>query len=258
MNQENLHEWISRYTDGELNEVELKQFLAILASDPEVRSEAVLDRELTDFLRDRDLLSFLEVIDQARYRKRFGFGLNCLLLAAVMTILVALSGVWIYIHPVWKSRLFSPEREVVSTGIHRRGSSANELPFVRRSPGFFPIGISGGEQDQGLLAANFQPLTYLEGWVGVVTRSGRFSLLSPQSNLAIHPGDTVKFSWRNQGITSVTFYVINNRGELVVSREGIRGISLTLLTTSWEEGLYYWKFLDQDNLLHVGKIFIRK
>ncbi|MBL7139221.1 MAG: hypothetical protein ISS17_10660 [Bacteroidales bacterium] len=256
-NQEYLHEWISRYNDGELKGKELEQFLRILASDPEVRSETYLDRELTAFLQDRDLLEFRELLDQARNKKRWGFGLNSLLLAALLIILIALCGFWIYHNPIEKIHPFF-QGQVAESISQESSSQKDDALYLRKSPGFPAFQSAEGEPDPTLLDANFQPLIYMEGWVGVTTRAGHFALLSPASTVTIHSGDTLRFHWRGEGLSALSFDVVNNRGEKVVSREGIQGTSLTLLTASWQEGLYYWKFLEQDNLVSVGKIIISK
>jgi len=257
-NHEYLHEWISRYNDGDLKGEELEQFLQILSSDPEVRSETNLDRELTEFLQDSDLLEFRELLDQARCKKRRGFGLNCLLLAALMIVLVALSGFWIYLDPVKRGHPFLPGEEAIESATQKSPSQNKQALPLRRNPGFYAFQTRESKPGQDLLAANFEPLIYMEGMVGIVTRAGDFGLLSPGKIVTIVPGDTLRFHWSDDGKTSLSFEVINNRGDNMISREGVSGVSLTLLTISWKEGLYYWKFLDNDNLVSVGKILIKR
>ncbi len=257
-NHEDIYEWISRYNEGDLKGEDLKRFLQILASDPEIRADTELDRELTEFFKDRDLLEFLNVLDQVKRNKRQGFGLNCLLLAALLIILVSISGFWAYMNPLRTGHPRIRESVVVTTDVESTQSQGKIEPILRKSPGYPEILIGSDIKDLNLLAANFQPLNYMEGMVGIVTRTGQFNLLSPENMVMLVPGDTIQFHWKNSGETDPSFEVINNRGEIIVSREVIAGGSLTLPTHSWKEGLYYWKFLLQENLVSVGKITIKR
>ncbi|MFH1936164.1 MAG: hypothetical protein ABIK52_01210, partial [Bacteroidota bacterium] len=94
--------------------------------------------------------------------------------------------------------------------------------------------------------------------VGMVTRAGHFFLLSPECTVTILRGDTLRFNWQGNARGTLSFEVINNRGEQIVSQEEISGACLSLLTNSWQEGLFYWKFFDEDNLVSVGKIILKR
>lgn len=258
IDKENLHEWISRYTDGELDKSELAEFQLILDSDPGVRSEVALDRELTDFLHDKDLLEFLELLERTLRNRRPGFGLNCLLLAALLTFLLAFSGFWIYIQPICGKWPVPAEGEKVCPGGNGSGKSGQILPMIRRSPGFFPPALTLKNMEPELLAANFRPLMYLEGWVGITTRSAPFILLTPDPVISVHPGDSIMFTWRGCEHDTLSFTLFDNRGEQLLKRNGVAERHLVLLTVSLPDGLYYWKFTDHTNLLQVGKILVRK
>ncbi len=257
-NHEDIYTWVSRYNEGDLKGEELKKFLQMLASDPEIRSETELDRELTEFLQDRDLLEFLKILDQARSKKRRGLGLNCLLVAAMLIILMALSGLWIYLNPLRTGHPMMNNGLAVTSDSQKSYSQNRDPLFLRKTLGFPAIQFRENIKNPDLLAANFEPLTYLEGMVGVVTRASHFCLLSPGTIATLAPGDTLRFNWKETGGNHVSFEVLNNHGECIISQEDISGASLTLLTYSWQEGLYYWKIINRDNLVSVGKIIIRR
>ncbi len=254
---ENIYKWISRYNEGELNGKEMDEFLKILSSNPEIRSDIELDKELTEFLQDKDLIEFRRILDQARVNRRRGFGMNCLLIAALLTALVAFGGFWLYQNPFGKHPMI---KNGVAETLDKQKSKAenSESVFLRNAPGFSVAPFSKYNLSCDNLAANFRPLGYMEGMVGVVSRAGNFHLLSLNSQITIIPGDTLRFRWEEDVGGHLSFLVMNNRGEFVASRDSIFQSSLAIPTILWTEGLYYWKFIHRDNLVSVGKIIIRR
>lgn len=253
-----IDEWISRYNDGDLRGEELEQFLQLLASDPAISSDTELDREISGFLQDRDLLEFLRFLEESRYRRSRGFGLNCLLLAALMLIFVMIGGIWIF-QNTFRNGYPMVRKEVDSRSKAGQISCQNGARYFLRKPlGFPAIRNWDNAKGQDLLAANFRPLPFMEGMVGVVTRSDRFRLLSPACSVSRHPNDSIRFQWKKSGDGNLSFELINNQGESVINRHCIPGESFILLTNSFQEGIYYWKVVDDENLAAVGKIILRK
>lgn len=260
----NIDELIYRYHEGELSGKELADFLRLVASDPAVRADAELEGELSDFLRDRDLLDFLDMLDNVNTRKRTGFGLNNLLLAALLLVMIALGSFWLFRNPIYRVHpmLHNP---VAQQGAGQNSSSGGTVVFPHRnSPGYpiIPATLSERgekkEKPEELLAVNFRPLAYLEEMVGVVSRAASFRLLQPECNISATPGDTLQYRWLRENRRELSFRVINNRGETMISHDDIPGASMDLPLTRWEEGLYYWKFIEGDQLVNVGKIMVRK
>lgn len=257
-NDLNIDEWIFRYHEGDLKGKDLEEFLQMLAFDPEIRAKTELDGKITEFLRDRDLLEFRKMLDEVKTIGRRGFGLNCLLLAALLLVMIVLGGFWLYQNP------FRSHHPMTNKGIADQGSMQQRITNRKgnrplwNSPGFHLLPAGEKEKDKDLLALNFRPLTCMEGMVGVVTRAASFQLLVPGSSLSVSPGDTLRFRWKKDEEGELSFRVINNQGKLIASRDSIPGVSMDIHTTRWQEGLYYWKFIDRDHLVNVGKIIVRK
>jgi len=256
--QEYIHEWISRYNEGELSNKELIAFRRLLEKDPEIRVETELDKELTEFLQDRDLIEFLKVLDMVKSKKRKESGFSCLLLAAVLVILVTLGCSWIILSPLRMGHPLMQKRTAGSTDPTESRSHGKVKFFPGKNQGFAPSQAGNDSMDDEFLACNFKPLAYMEGMVGVVTRSGSFHLISPEHSVTAGPADTIRFIWRVKKDATLSMEVINNRGESVFSHEEIPGTTMDLPVFQLPEGLYYWKFFDQDNLVSVGKIILKR
>jgi len=243
---ENNYEWISRYHEGDLNKDEMD----------EIRSDPELDKQLTEFLQDRDLIEFLKILDKVRGGRRERFGLNCMLIAALLLALVVFGGFWLYQNPLGKHLML--KNSVARTYENQKSNAENkESVFPRNALGFPVVPFRRDNLSRDLLAANFQPLEYMEGMIGFAGRSGNFVLLAPASQITILPGDTLRFRWEEDMEGRLAFFVMNDRGECVVSLDSVSHNPLTVPTTSWTDGLYYWKFILQDDLVNVGKIIIR-
>ena len=255
---ENIDELISRYNAGTLEKDELERFLKIMKSDPDIRQETDLDKELTEFLKDKELLAFLKVVDEVRYNRRKSNRMNYLLIAAVSIILVAIGSVWIYQYSLNEFNrfpiAFDQGRDVINAEDNQQ-----ESPFSNWiSPGYHGSSWIKKGQEKELLAANFTPLPYLEGLVGVSMRSTNVSLLSPEFSLQINPGDTVKFQWLGGGEAMPSIEIIDNLGNRIWIGENLSNEEMDLFTSHWGSGLYYWKFLADDNIIYVGKISVIK
>src|ERR1039457_2840799 len=91
-NIDQIHEWIDRFNNNELDGKELQEFQELLKYDPVLRSEVRLDKELNDMLQQEDLLALRKTIMKVRNdRGNRGPGKKIILLAASILILLIIS-----------------------------------------------------------------------------------------------------------------------------------------------------------------------
>ncbi len=253
---EHLHEWISRYNEGTLKGDELERFRRILKSDPDVRLETNLDKELTEFLKDGELLAFLKVVDEVRYGRRRGNRIYYFLIAAVMLIFMTIGSFWIYNYTLEGFNrfpvAFSQGKDILDVEDTPSGSAFSHWT----SPGYPGSQRIRDDIDKELLAANFTPLPYMEGLIGVAMRSTNVSLESPEFSIHIYSGDTVIFQWAGVGDATPSIEIIDNLGKKLWAFETLSGGEMKLGTSKWARGLYYWKFLAENDLVWVGKITV--
>ena len=69
------------------------------------------------------------------------------------------------------------------------------------------------------------------------------------------PGSKVSFDWKREGTAALTLSVVDNRGKTIY-RTQVDGVPFKL-KQSLRPGLYYWKLQDDNELLYVGKFFMR-
>ena len=115
-NLENLNEWIIRYNEGTLAGKDLKSFQRLLKEDPDVKKETELDKEITDFLSDKDLLEFYKLLDDISGKRTSKPGLNYLLLAAVVLLLIAFGGGWLFHHTLKRIHVLPEVNSLFGSG----------------------------------------------------------------------------------------------------------------------------------------------
>lgn len=110
------------------------------------------------------------------------------------------------------------------------------------------------QQDRQIDPARFEILPYLEEIVDDVERSSSVEVVSPKNEMNFK--SDVVFAWERTKIPRVYLKLLNNLGEEIYS--------FTLqknrfeLTEELSPGLYYWKLESEDDLLYVGKFFIKR
>jgi len=259
-NFEHIYRWIDRYNEDDLEGEELARFKEILNSNQEISRLTKLDQAVNKFLKDKDLLEFRNLINEVRNMKFRGFGLNCLMLAAIILILVSLTCIWMGITTSEMYHRFSISSKV-SGHVVKNSSKEKDLPDTHVSPLWKQKGFPGFVKENRppaneQFAANFTPFPAMEGLIGIMTRSVLFRLDKPALSLQVHQGDRVLFHWNQTGNQTLSFEMITNKGVQIFYNDGLKGLEMTLDTKSYSPGLYYWKFLVDDELICAGKIAI--
>lgn len=251
MERQKINEWIDRFNEGSLKGEDLATFIQMLHDDPELRKEVKIDREINRMLEERELLEFREAVLKAGKRSSPGKS-RWFLLAAVVIVLLSAGGYFLF-------------RTVPTQDIPAKERLA-ERPT--RAPGEVAVkeipAKTGKEAEKSqevtprrkkvLLAESFTPCPSLEHLVGETTRAEGIILLGPLPEITVRRGDTVQFSWRMSGEDSLKILFYDNHGRQIMIAEPGIAHSYSFSTGSYQRGLYYWKFLEDDQLVTAGKI----
>ena len=104
-------------------------------------------------------------------------------------------------------------------------------------------------------AYNFEPSEELEELTGAITRSNLIKIDKPQLDATLKVGQIISFAWQQSEQVPFFLIVLTNNEEILLRTEVSSG------TYDYKEklppGLYYWKLETEDDLVHVGKFFIR-
>lgn len=108
--------------------------------------------------------------------------------------------------------------------------------------------------DDKIVLANFEVSPYLEEMIVDISRSYSITILSPKI------GENVKrnilFYWEIDIEGPIYLKILNNRGDELFSYEPEK--NQFRFNEKLPPGLYYWKLQSEDDLLFVGKFFVKK
>ena len=262
--QEKIPEWIDRFNINDLHGEELKEFLELMKQNPELRREVKLDKELNEILADTDTNELREKILKYKIPEESNhLRLPIFLLAASITILIGLAifaFFWMRENDdtiiktadpfiTSDTSIFSdkklPDDEVVlpvatSDSITRRKNKEN---------------IDSDERL--LLAENYKPYPPYESMVGEVSRSVNFKLIKPSVPETFRKGSVITFLWETGSFLSVTITITNNKAQSIFVSQPIRGKKFLFNTSKLTRGLYYVKFINNDEIVFFGKFTLQ-
>jgi hypothetical protein len=248
-----VNEWIDRYNNHELEGDELKEFEELLRTDPALRAEVQLDREIDQALSDTDTIEFRKkILAVKRKSEEKDPGRNAWLLAAAILLLAGIA-VLLYFS------LGTHDRENDKTaGINGVKSNVSVIPgggdtSSRDRSADSARPASGTKQ---LLAGNFRPHPALENLVGAQVRSGYFRLLTPAAGAGIGTGNPVDFTWETAIRHPLELIIMDNRGNTAFRSHPTTEKKIAVPAGVLTNGLYYYKILDDNEIVFVGKFTI--
>ncbi len=122
-----------------------------------------------------------------------------------------------------------------------------------------PVPVGGKEEKES--KPNFQAALHnrfavnpnLESMTGTQMRGTGFEVISPANNEALEL--PIHFAWKTSLDSPLTIKIVNNRNKTLYSYS-VQGTSLAM-NDALSVGLYYWKLESRNELVYVGKFFIR-
>jgi hypothetical protein len=263
---EKIHDWIDRFNDNELNDAELEEFRELLENDPVLRAEVRLDKELNEMLQDEGLMSLQEKISVARsnYRDKRSTGYRRLLLAASIVGIVALSVALYLIVGIKTSNnkvnQNTPFQALQPGKKNSTGQDAGNVIVEKRLASKDSLSVSGkeisGRQNQMLAQAEYKPYPPFESLIGTHLRSGDFRFVNPAQGSHFNGESSIVFSWTTENPHALSLKIMDNHGRLIFDSHPIRGKSYTIKERTLGKGLFYFKIMEEDEIVYFGKLMI--
>ncbi len=163
----------------------------------------------------------------------------------IAAILVAAVGIGIIVYWIF---LRAPEddhrTQSVAVGTNIDTSSARSQADVTHA-------MPTVRQEQ--IADRFTTSPELEDLMRSSVRSAETEVQSPGIGGTVHAGSI--FRWTTSAQPPFDLTILDNTGSVLTTHK-LRA-SMFIINDSLQAGLYYWKLVAQDNLLHVGKFVVR-
>jgi hypothetical protein len=267
MNVENTHMvWSGdTHTAGaHLNDESVAQYVdALIASTtdalpPEVRDHVaecleckMAITELYSILRTKDSSERARpAAPESRAHRSFAFPRAAYRIAAVLA-LALLAGVAGYL---WLS---APAHESTTQRVSKKADTLlTQQGNGMQNPMSSGVSLEKqkGDRTQYELAASFTVDPNLEDLVGVSLRSEGVKVIAPLPGADV--GDDISFEWKAVNEPTLTLHILNNTGTIVRTTKS--DSPPVVIKARFGRGLYYWKLESDEELLYVGKFFVRK
>jgi hypothetical protein len=254
---EKLAEWIVRFNNHDLHGEELKEFMDMMKQDPELRREINLDKDLNEILTETEIIELRKKLLKFRPPKEtFNLGLHIFILAASVTLLIGLA-FFVYL---WRNQgndaimntgnAFNPSDTSIYSN-YPLSHKEQVKPDDSTSDSLKDLMIQKGRNgaNKTLLADNYKPYPPYESMVGEVSRTGNFKLINPSSSASFRKGNVISFIWETDDSHSLIIKMTDNKGELRFVSGSIDGKSFLFDTSKLAEGLYYVKFIYNDEIV---------
>jgi hypothetical protein len=263
--QDKLPEWIDRFNNNDLHGNELKDFLELMNQNPELRSEVKLDKELNETLADTDIIELRKIIAKYKIPEETNhIRLPIFFLAASITILIGL-GIFVFIWMRQDNNTFMKTAYPLypsDTSIFGDKKLANDEQAALNRATFDSIARLSKQgdlktNDKLLLTDNYKPYPPYESMVGEVIRTTNFKLIKPSVSDTFAKGSVMTFSWEGESFVLITITITDNKGKSLFVSRPIDGKKFLFNTSKLAGGLYYVKFINNDEIVYFGKFTLK-
>lgn len=251
--KDNVDKWIDEFSTNEITAEDLACLVRLIDRDVIIRMDCRLDHELERYLFDAgaiDLISKLNVVVEKNRRGRKRSQL--FLMAAALLVLVFSGVAFWYIRNgmgLKPMKYIATRESVFRQENQNAGFAIDSLKETETDKQGFP----GNE-----IAHNYMPNPDLESLVGLNMRAYRFRLVSPQVRTEVKVGEKLNFRWMNGGeMDKMEMEVFDRDGGVVFITAVTDSNGWILPTVGWKSGRYYWKLLQDGNLVKAGVFDLR-
>ena len=277
---ENTRKLFEKFVSNEISEEEKQSLNSMLSSNPELREEFELWKQIDRSLKKTDTIDLrnqlAEIVSSNYKDKKTAESWRTILknkysIAAVI-ILIVVSAYSLYhitnrqnLNVLTKNDTISnPDKNIknLNNTYYTSDTSENEVKAIK-----IPTSekTSGNEQEElatqdkedvtnnNLLAMNYTESSYFESYIGD-TRSINFEIIIPDHAARFKKGDEIVFNWNTIAKDNIYLIILNNKEEEVYNNI-IDNIPFTI-SKSLTPGLYYWKVETEDDLLHFDKFYV--
>jgi len=176
---------------------------------------------------------------------------NFLRIAAALILIIGIGFLLYNIIGVNKTKT-TPITDLKSTESQHKVKS----PIEKDSATIPKKSLPAPQIKQNELALNTQESEMFEGLINSSYRSNEVEITSPRLNQLFSPTQMIIFQFKSDNPSTYIIKLYNNKGEKIFQSEAFSNTRYSL-RKKLPVGLYYWKLEMQEDLLYVGKIFVK-
>jgi len=259
--KEKLPEWIDRYNNNKLHGKDLEEFVELMRNNEELKLDVKLDKDLNEIIAESDVVELRRKIIKNKIPKESnGPGLSFFLFAASVTIIVGMAIIAFILLRKTNDEIMNAESKFIladTVKITKKQLTPDKQIALDKATIDSIISRKSRAEiktnEEKLLADNYTIFPPYEGLIGEISRAGYFKLLKPKIAGDLIKGSVVTFSWETILMNTFTISITNNKGQQVFVSPAITGKDLHFNTSELSGGLYYYKFIHNDEIIYFGK-----
>jgi len=182
---------------------------------------------------------------------------NLLKIAAVLLVFFSISGLiyTVFTHP---KNLVVTDNQTTHTSDTTNKHNKDKIAETDKDS----ISVSNNEHSKNTslheneLAVNLEESPIFEGLIASHYRSNDIEVSFPPLNHQFAFNEKIEFKLNGNITESVVLFIYSNKGEKIAEKNNI-SVNSTMLNKKLPTGLYYWKLIQDDNLLQAGKFFVK-
>ncbi|MDP4280519.1 MAG: hypothetical protein Q8867_00075 [Bacteroidota bacterium] len=262
--KEKLFEWIDLFNQGNLKGKELKEFYSLLEKNPRLRAEVRMDKELNDYLSEEDILELREIF--LKIKKEQENSRNCdpsiFFLAASFFLLIGL------VFSFFFYDISCPEKQKKNKNINQiitTSKDSSEIICLNNTHLFpesgkrrKPLKMTDRATGVNLLSERLLPDPALESLVGIAMRNNFFKMELPEYDAQFSRNERIFFKWKNSERKEISLFILNNTGNQELNFPDIQEDTISFHAGSLMPGLYYYKIIEDEDIVHFGKFIIKQ
>jgi hypothetical protein len=252
-------ELIDLYNSGMLNGEELQAFLHLLKTNPRLREEVKLDNELDRILANDDILQLRRTIlkVQKKNNKNEGPDINYYLLAASVVILIGIE-VLLFLN---KSNRFHTDDTTVTVKERTgpgpaKGNNQADKRFVLVDS-MKRTDKTPEQPAEPEAVSSYRKNPAFENMIGATRQLSSFRMDAPMPGTAFSKKTVILFKWFFDDHSVIKLTILNNKGASVHESEALKGKRYSLPAGTLTKGLYYFKVIQDDEIVYFGKFLIK-
>lgn len=211
--------------------------------------------DISIFLRNPDSSPFIHSLKESLQQTRGKWYAYPKRLAAALFVAALLLSTYFFVYKdgsILKEKLFKSSFTKKTEKIEAKQKPQQEIKKTQgKNQGPGKNGVT--KKNNNLPPGNFRVNPNLESMIGTQYRSASIQIISPGNNSTLS-GEII-FAWKKTTQGPLSLKIINNKNIVAYNYEvkGNRFVFKQTLTP----GLYYWKLENHEDLLYIGKFFIR-
>ncbi len=169
----------------------------------------------------------------------------------------AAAAVLVFIAIYFTNRINDQKDKTIKAGIDTKKTPVKDIFIFPDNLNIDTIKINPDSGTEKLIAVNYAKSLVLESFIETGLRSEDLEILYPLNGAKFKLNQPINFKWKTESRDKIVIEIFyyKNKTDIKLLEKAAQNKELTI-SNNLKEGLYYWKFISDDELIYVGKFIV--